>query len=88
MPLPVVKDRPKLFGRNCSTASDLTGRICCLQNRSLLAILQKHGAVFLDDLGMLKGFKGKIKEPNHAVVKLGQPHMPSVRKWKERFKTW
>jgi len=53
----VVKgERPSLFGRNGFTASDVTGRrySYCSQNNSLQTILQKHGAVFLDDLGCLR----------------------------------
>ena len=62
LPLLVVKGAgPSLFGRNWLQQVRLDWHeIFSLQNTSLHTILQKHGAVFQDGLGTLKGFKAKI----------------------------
>ena len=57
------------------TTSDLTGRTYTVYRIVLFRLnLQKHGAVFQDVLAVLR------KEPNHAFVKIGRPHVPSVKK--------
>jgi len=56
------------------TASDFTGRTYTVCRIVLFMLnLQKHGAVFQDVLAVLR------KEPNHAFVKLGWSHVPSVK---------
>ena len=74
LPLLVVKgDGPSLFGRNWLNHIRLEWHeIYNFHTSSLQATLQKHGAVFKEGLGTLKGFKAKILVEDGATPRFSK----------------